>query len=218
MEIEEADAQIGHEATVSKVGDDRFYLMSRGLTEQQATAMIVAGFIEPIVRELPDGVIRRRTLTAHRTADGRVGRLRRRLAPTDGRPQIADRSSAICYLPSTRHAGAAGARGSLPPSYPELIFRDSAAPARGGAACRGADRCGCPFASRVSTPTASTGPLVTWSQTGSISSMRSVRTAPLSIDMGRYRQESDHQRGWPRGALAADLLAALDETEVRSRR
>ena len=54
MEIEEADAQIGHEATVSKVGDDQlFYLMSRGLTEQQATAMIVAGFIEPIVRELP---------------------------------------------------------------------------------------------------------------------------------------------------------------------
>ena len=54
MEIEEADAQIGHEATVSKVGDDQlFYLMSRGLTEQQATAMIVAGFIEPIVKELP---------------------------------------------------------------------------------------------------------------------------------------------------------------------
>ncbi|MBU1494070.1 MAG: Fe-S cluster assembly protein SufB, partial [Actinobacteria bacterium] len=54
MEIEEADAQIGHEATVSKVGDDQlFYLMSRGLTEQEATAMIVAGFIEPIVKELP---------------------------------------------------------------------------------------------------------------------------------------------------------------------
>ncbi len=54
MEIEEADAQIAHEATVSKVGDDQlFYLMSRGLTDQQATAMIVAGFIEPIVKELP---------------------------------------------------------------------------------------------------------------------------------------------------------------------
>jgi len=54
MEIEESDAQIGHEATVSKVGDDQlFYLMSRGLTEAEATAMIVAGFIEPIVRELP---------------------------------------------------------------------------------------------------------------------------------------------------------------------
>ncbi len=54
MEIEESDAEIGHEATVSKVGEDKlFYLMSRGLSEEQATSMIVAGFIEPIVRELP---------------------------------------------------------------------------------------------------------------------------------------------------------------------
>ncbi|HEY3834761.1 MAG TPA: Fe-S cluster assembly protein SufB [Acidimicrobiia bacterium] len=54
MEVEEQDARIGHEATVSKVGDDQlFYLMSRGLTEQQATAMIVNGFIEPIVKTLP---------------------------------------------------------------------------------------------------------------------------------------------------------------------
>src|SRR5437867_12725762 len=54
MEIEEKDARIGHEATVSKVGDEQlFYLRSRGLTEQQATAMIVNGFIEPIVKTLP---------------------------------------------------------------------------------------------------------------------------------------------------------------------
>ncbi len=54
MEIEEGDAEIGHEATVSKVGEEQlFYLMSRGLTEEQATSLIVAGFIEPIVRELP---------------------------------------------------------------------------------------------------------------------------------------------------------------------
>jgi len=54
MEIEESDIDIGHEATVSKVGDDQlFYLMSRGLSEEEATAMIVAGFIEPIVKELP---------------------------------------------------------------------------------------------------------------------------------------------------------------------
>ena len=54
MEIEEADAQLGHEATISKVGDDQlFYLRSRGLSEEEATAMIVAGFIEPIVKELP---------------------------------------------------------------------------------------------------------------------------------------------------------------------
>ncbi len=54
MEINEKDARIGHEATVSKVGEDQlFYLMSRGLSEQQATAMIVNGFIEPIVKTLP---------------------------------------------------------------------------------------------------------------------------------------------------------------------
>jgi Fe-S cluster assembly protein SufB len=54
MEIEGSDTQIGHEATVSKVGEEQlFYLMSRGLSEAEATAMIVAGFIEPIVRELP---------------------------------------------------------------------------------------------------------------------------------------------------------------------
>jgi Fe-S cluster assembly protein SufB len=54
MEVDEKDARIGHEATVSKVGDDQlFYLMSRGLSEQQATAMIVNGFIEPITKTLP---------------------------------------------------------------------------------------------------------------------------------------------------------------------
>jgi len=54
MEVEERDAEIGHEATVSKIGDDQlFYLMSRGLTEAQAMGMIVNGFIEPITRTLP---------------------------------------------------------------------------------------------------------------------------------------------------------------------
>ena len=54
MEVEERDAQIGHEATVSKVGSDQlFYLMSRGLSEQQAMGMIVNGFIEPVTRTLP---------------------------------------------------------------------------------------------------------------------------------------------------------------------
>jgi Fe-S cluster assembly protein SufB len=54
MEIEERDAQIGHEATVSKVGDDQlFYLMSRGLSQNQAMSMIVNGFIEPVTRTLP---------------------------------------------------------------------------------------------------------------------------------------------------------------------
>jgi FeS assembly protein SufB len=54
MEVGERDAQIGHEATVSKIGDDQlFYLMTRGLSEQQAMGMIVNGFIEPVTRTLP---------------------------------------------------------------------------------------------------------------------------------------------------------------------
>jgi Fe-S cluster assembly protein SufB len=54
MEIDEKDAQIGHEATVSKVGEDQlFYLMSRGLSEQEAMSMIVNGFIEPVTKTLP---------------------------------------------------------------------------------------------------------------------------------------------------------------------
>ena len=54
MEIEEDKVTIGHEATVSKIGDEQlFYLMSRGIPEAEAAAMIVSGFIEPIVKELP---------------------------------------------------------------------------------------------------------------------------------------------------------------------
>ncbi|MEX2102157.1 MAG: SufD family Fe-S cluster assembly protein, partial [Actinomycetota bacterium] len=54
IEVEDETASLGHEATVSKVGEDQlFYLMSRGLSEVEATAMIVNGFIEPITRELP---------------------------------------------------------------------------------------------------------------------------------------------------------------------
>ncbi|MBA2273047.1 MAG: Fe-S cluster assembly protein SufB [Actinobacteria bacterium] len=54
MEIEEENAAVSHEATVSKVSDEQlFYLMSRGLSETEAMQMIVRGFIEPITRELP---------------------------------------------------------------------------------------------------------------------------------------------------------------------
>ncbi|MFZ5918338.1 MAG: SufD family Fe-S cluster assembly protein [Chloroflexota bacterium] len=54
MEIDEEDVSISHEATVSKVSDEQlFYLQSRGISEDQATMMIVNGFIEPIVKELP---------------------------------------------------------------------------------------------------------------------------------------------------------------------
>ena len=54
IRIDENDADIGHEATVSKVGDDMlFYLQSRGLSEEEASKMIVNGFIEPVTKELP---------------------------------------------------------------------------------------------------------------------------------------------------------------------
>jgi Fe-S cluster assembly protein SufB len=54
VDIREDDVQMGHEATVSKVSEDQlFYLMSRGMSEEEAMAMIVRGFVEPIARELP---------------------------------------------------------------------------------------------------------------------------------------------------------------------
>jgi Fe-S cluster assembly protein SufB len=54
IEIDEDAVTIGHEATVSKVSDEQiFYLRSRGIPEAEATSMIVTGFIEPIVKELP---------------------------------------------------------------------------------------------------------------------------------------------------------------------
>ncbi|TMD99680.1 MAG: Fe-S cluster assembly protein SufB [Chloroflexi bacterium] len=54
MDIDSPDVSIGHEATVSKIGDEQiFYLMSRGLSESDATALIVNGFFEPFVKELP---------------------------------------------------------------------------------------------------------------------------------------------------------------------
>jgi Fe-S cluster assembly protein SufB len=54
IEIEESDVSVGHEATVSKVSDEQlFYLQSRGINQHQAATMIVSGFIEPVVKELP---------------------------------------------------------------------------------------------------------------------------------------------------------------------
>jgi Fe-S cluster assembly protein SufB len=54
IRIDENDVNIGHEATVSKIGEEQlFYLMSRGLSEPEAAAMIVSGFVEPITKELP---------------------------------------------------------------------------------------------------------------------------------------------------------------------
>jgi Fe-S cluster assembly protein SufB len=54
IEIDENDANVGHEASVSKIGEEQlFYLTSRGIAEDEAMAMIVRGFIEPIAKELP---------------------------------------------------------------------------------------------------------------------------------------------------------------------
>ncbi|MBN2288733.1 MAG: Fe-S cluster assembly protein SufB [Candidatus Glassbacteria bacterium] len=54
MNINEQEVEIGHEATVARIGDEQlFYLMSRGIPQEEAAAMIVRGFIEPITKQLP---------------------------------------------------------------------------------------------------------------------------------------------------------------------
>lgn len=52
--VSEQDVAVGHEASVSRIGEEQlFYLMSRGLSESEASTMIVNAFIEPLVKELP---------------------------------------------------------------------------------------------------------------------------------------------------------------------
>jgi Fe-S cluster assembly protein SufB len=54
IRIDENDANVGHEASVSKIGEEQlYYLQSHGLDEEEASKMIVNGFIEPVVKELP---------------------------------------------------------------------------------------------------------------------------------------------------------------------
>jgi len=54
IDVHSSDAVIGHEATVGRISDEQlFYLMSRGIDENEAISLIVRGFIEPIVKELP---------------------------------------------------------------------------------------------------------------------------------------------------------------------
>jgi Fe-S cluster assembly protein SufB len=54
IEVAEQDVQVEHEASVSRIGEEQlFYMMSRGLSEAEASSMIVSGFIEPLVKELP---------------------------------------------------------------------------------------------------------------------------------------------------------------------
>ena len=110
VDVREDDVSMGHEATVSKVSEDQlFYLMSRGMTEDEAMAMIVRGFVEPIARELPDGV-RPRAQPADRAADGRSGRLSDR-PPTRALPQAPSRPAATARLAHPHSAGVA-----VPPS------------------------------------------------------------------------------------------------------
>ena len=54
MDIEAGDCDIGHEAKIGRISEDAvFYLMARGIDEQEARAMIVRGFVEPIAKALP---------------------------------------------------------------------------------------------------------------------------------------------------------------------
>jgi Fe-S cluster assembly scaffold protein SufB len=70
-DIREDDVSMGHEATVSQISAEQlFYLQSRGMEEDEAMAMIVRGFIEPIAKEVANG-IRTRAEQANRDADGR---------------------------------------------------------------------------------------------------------------------------------------------------
>ncbi len=74
IDIREDDVSIGHEATVSKVGEEQlFYLMSRGIGEEQAMGMIVAGFIEPVVKELPMEYAVEMNRLIHLEMEGSVG-------------------------------------------------------------------------------------------------------------------------------------------------
>ena len=54
IDVKEAESDVGHEATVGRISDDDvFYLMSRGLAEDDAKKLIVTGFMEPVTKELP---------------------------------------------------------------------------------------------------------------------------------------------------------------------
>jgi Fe-S cluster assembly protein SufB len=74
IEIDEDRVTIGHEATVSKIGDEQlFYLQSRGLNEVDARAMVVSGFIEPLVKELPMEYAVEMNRLIHLQMEGTVG-------------------------------------------------------------------------------------------------------------------------------------------------
>jgi Fe-S cluster assembly protein SufB len=74
IEIDEDDVSVGHEASVSKVGEQQlFYLMSRGLSEEEAITMVVSGFIEPLVKELPMEYAVEMNRLIHLQMEGSIG-------------------------------------------------------------------------------------------------------------------------------------------------
>ena len=77
IQIQSPHVTVAHEAVVGKISDEQlFYLQSRGLSEEEAAAMIVNGFIEPVTKELPMEV-RRRAEPTDSARDGRLDRVAR---------------------------------------------------------------------------------------------------------------------------------------------
>lgn len=74
IEVNEEDVSIGHEASVSKIGEEQlFYLMSRGLSAEEAMTMVVSGFIEPLVKELPMEYAIEMNRLIHLQMEGSIG-------------------------------------------------------------------------------------------------------------------------------------------------
>src|SRR5262249_20576431 len=117
---------IGHEATVSKIGDEQlFYLQSRGIKKEEAEAMIVAGFIEPIVKELPMEYAVEMNRLIQLQMEGSVGG-RRPLFMAPACP----RAGAPCPSPAARTsprgpANSAGARWRSPRAWRTRIAASS---------------------------------------------------------------------------------------------
>src|SRR4028119_121511 len=105
VDVREDDVAMGHEATVSRVSEDQlFYLMSRGLSEDEAMAMVVRGFVEPIARELPMEYALELNRLIELQMEGAVGRWR--MPP----PRVPPRA--------TTPAGRRGGWGVPPPRVP----------------------------------------------------------------------------------------------------
>jgi hypothetical protein len=117
VDIREDDVSMGHEATVSKISDDQlFYLMSRGLTEDEAMAMIVRGFIEPIAKELPMEYALELNRLIELQMEGR-GRMHPHLAP----PKTKSRRCARLTSPTSRPARPRGGVAVHPAQAPARL-------------------------------------------------------------------------------------------------